>query len=117
MIKRFEDLDVWQEGFKLSVVLCRELRDSRNFGLRDQIQRSAISMPSNIAEGFERKSNKEFIQYLHIAQGSCAELRTQLMIAKEAQLIELRNIDESIERTCKISAMLHKLIQTRKTKF
>lgn len=117
MIKRFEDLDVWQEGFKLSVVLCRELRSNKNFGLRDQIQRSVISIPSNIAEGFERKSNKEFIQYLYIAQGSCAELRTQLMIAENAQLIEINDIDKLIEKTRKISAMLHKLIQTRKTKF
>ncbi|MGB3588264.1 MAG: four helix bundle protein [Tunicatimonas sp.] len=110
-------MDVWQESFELSVNLCKQLRENRNYGLRDQIQRSAISIPSNIAEGFERKSNKEFIQYLHIAQGSCAELRTQLMITKEAQLLEITDTGKLIEKTRKISAMLHKLIQTRKTKF
>ena len=117
MVKKFEDLEVWREGFELSVVLCRQLKDDRNYSLRDQIQRSAISIPSNISEGFERKSNKEFIQFLHIAQGSCAELRTQLMIAGEAQLTALEHIDKLVERTRKISAMLYKLIQTRKNKF
>jgi four helix bundle protein len=117
MVRRFEDLEVWQESFRLSTIICKRLKESKNFSLRDQIQRSVISIPSNIAEGFERKSNKEFIQYLHVAQGSCAELRTQLMIVNEAQLIELENTEELIEKTRKISAMLYKLIQTRKNKF
>ena len=81
------------------------------------MHRSAVSIPSNISEGFERKGNKEFIQYLYIAKGSCAELRTQLYIAMQTAIIERQNALELIEVTKKISAMLFKLIETRKTKF
>ena len=81
------------------------------------MHRSAVSIPSNISEGFERKSNKEFIQYLYIAKGSCAELRTQLYIAMKTETIANQKATDLIEVTKKISAMLYKLIQTRKTKF
>nr|WKN38924.1 four helix bundle protein [Tunicatimonas sp. TK19036] len=117
MVKRFEDREVWQESFNLSVVLYKLLSECKDFGLRDQMQRSAVSIPSNIAEGFERSMNKEFIHYLHIAKGSCAELRTQLYIAQEIKTLDIENTDEMIEQTRKISAMLYKLIQTRKNKF
>ena len=81
------------------------------------MHRSTVSIPSNISEGFERKGNKEFIQYLYIAKGSCAELRTQLYIAMKTKTIDNQKAIELIETTKKISAMLYKLIQTRKTKF
>jgi len=81
------------------------------------MHRSAVSIPSNISEGFERKGNKEFIQYLYIAKGSCAELRTQLYIAMKTQTIDNQKASELIEVTKKISAMLYSLIKTRKTKF
>jgi hypothetical protein len=66
-IGRFEDLKVWKEAMHLSAELYKSLKDCKNYGLRDQIFRSAVSIPSNIAEGFERQSNKEFIQFLYIA--------------------------------------------------
>jgi len=116
-IKKFEDLEVWKVSMRLTVDLYRELTDCTDFGLHDQLQRSAVSIPSNIAEGFERKSNKEFIQFLHIAKGSCAELRTQLYIVKEIGLIDSEKIDGLLEQTQKIGARLYKLIQTRKVRF
>lgn len=64
-IEKFEDLNVWKESMCLSVELYKSLKDCKDYGFRDQIQRSAISIPSNIAEGFERQSNKEFIQFLY----------------------------------------------------
>jgi four helix bundle protein len=83
-IKTFEDLEVWQ----LSMALCSEIYSltntdlfSRDFGLKDQIRRSAISIPSNISEGFERDAKNQFLYFLAIAKGSCGELRTQLTIA------------------------------------
>jgi len=116
-IRKFEDLEVWQEAMKLSVELHTELKSCRHFGLRDQVFRSAISIPSNIAEGFERKTNKEFIQYLYIAKGSCGELRTQLYLCQQMDLIVKERVLDFIERTRKISAMLVRLIRTRYERF
>ena len=87
-IQKFEDLEVWKEGVRLSVEIYKSLGGCKDYSLRDQIQRSAVSIPSNISEGFERKGNKEFIQFLYIAKESCSELRTQLYIAVETGSIE-----------------------------
>jgi len=116
-IEKFEDLNVWKESVKLTIALYKELNSTNDYHFRDQMQRAAVSIASNIAEGFERKGNKEFIHFLHIAQGSCAELRTQLYIAKEiGMIIEKQNVD-FIEQTRKISAMLANLIKVRREKF
>ena len=69
----FEGLDVWKRSSRLCVELYRELKDSREWGFRDQITRSALSVPSNIAEGYERSSRREYVQFLRIAKGSCGE--------------------------------------------
>ena len=116
-IEKFEDLEVWKEGVRLSVDIYKVLQGCKDYGLRDQLQRSAVSIPSNISEGFERKGNKEFIQFLYIAKGSCAELRTQLYISLETGILDKSQASEFIDRTKKISAMLYKLIQVRKEKF
>ena len=78
----FEGLDVWKQSSRLCVELYRELKDSREWGFRDQITRSALSVPSNIAEGYERSSRREYVQFLRIAKGSCGEMRTQLYIGQ-----------------------------------
>ncbi|MGC6456719.1 MAG: four helix bundle protein [Coraliomargaritaceae bacterium] len=83
MGSRFQDLELWQRSKALVVDVCKYFDSSRNFGLRDQIMRSAISVPSNIAEGAERNSSKKFSLFIVYAKGSLAELRTQLMIAAE----------------------------------
>lgn len=84
-VERFEDLQVWQMAHELSVSIYKLTKDgefSRDWGLRDQIQRAAVSVMSNIAEGFERYSRQEFKQYLSVARGSCAEVRSQIQLAK-----------------------------------
>ena len=84
-VERFEDLQVWQMAHDLSVAiygLTREGEFSKDWGLRDQIQRASVSVMSNIAEGFERYSKQEFKQFLSIARGSCAEVRSQIQLAK-----------------------------------
>ncbi len=116
-IEKIEDLNVWKEGVRLSVGIYKSLKNCKDYGLRDQIQRSAVSIPSNISEGFDRKGNKEFIQFLYIAKGSCSELRTQLYIAMETGSVEKTTGLEFIEKTKKISAMLYKLIKVRKEQF
>jgi four helix bundle protein len=116
-IQKFEDLKVWKESMQLAYKLYTILKDCNDYSLRDQIRRSAVSIPSNIAEGYDRNSNKEFIQFLYIAKGSCSELRTQLYLAHKLKLIESNKSDTLIETTRKISAMLFKLIRTRREKF
>ena len=84
--KRFEDLDVWQRAKELTNLIYRysvEGTFARDFGLRDQMRRAAVSIMSNIAEGFESQTQAMFIQYLGRAKGSAGELRAQLYIAHE----------------------------------
>ena len=109
----FKDLEIWQEGKKLAVDIFRiwEELDSRgHFGLRDQMQRAAVSIPSNIAEGSERKSAIEFIRYLYISKSSAAELRTQLYIFKELIVAKNIDVDGLVERTDMISRKIQRLI-------
>ena len=85
-VKRFEDLVVWQKARDLSVAIYRSASSgpfARDFGLRDQIRRAAVSVMSNIAEGFGRYSRSELRQYLSIARGSVTEVRSQLYLARE----------------------------------
>jgi len=111
-IEKFEDLKIWQEGVEIAIEIYSLFKAVRDFGFRDQIQRSAISIPSNISEGFDRQSNNEFIRFLKIAKGSCAELRTQLLIAIKIALIKEEN-ETLIERTKNLSAMIQKMITYR----
>ena len=116
-IEKYEDLDVWKESMRLATRLYKKLVNCKDYGLRNQIQRSAVSIPSNIAEGYDRSTNKEYVNFLNIAKGSCAELRTQLYIAKEINILNKNVANDFIEQTKKISAMLYNLIKVRKDKF
>ena len=112
----YEDLEVWQRAVDLSVCVYKTMCDCRDYGLKDQICRAAVSIASNVAEGMERESKKETIHFLHIAKGSCAEVRTQLLIAlkigyiKETEFEALKRGAESISR------MLHGLIKSHSLK-
>ncbi len=116
-IVKFEDLEIWKEGMRLARDIYFNLKTCKDFALRDQMQRASVSIPSNIAEGFERNSNKEFIRFLYISLGSCAELRTQIYIAKEANMLDSKTSSELLERSRKLSAMVRKFIKTRVEKF
>jgi len=80
---RFEDMNVWKKSSRLSVEIYRHLVDLKDFGFKDQITRSGLSIPSNIAEGFGRATDKDKKNFLNYAKGSCAELRTQIYIGIE----------------------------------
>jgi four helix bundle protein len=112
-VKSFEDLDVRKESMQLTVLVYEALQGCKDFGFRDQIQRSAISVPSNIAEGFERRSHKEFVQYLYVAKGSAAELKTQLYLAVKIRYIDSVVGQQLIDQTTKIASMLYRLIEYR----
>ena len=116
-VGKFEDLEVWKEGIRLATKIYRALNTCSDYGLRDQMQRAAVSIPSNIAEGYERNTNKDFIHFLYIAKGSCSELRTQIYLAKEIGVFDKANGNELLESTRKISAMLHNYIKVRKERF
>ena len=115
-ITTFEDLEVWKRGCQLAVDVCVDTHEMKNFGLKDQMQRSAISIPSNIAEGAERDSEGDFIRFLRISKGSCGELRTQLYISERVQKAlkqePLSHSRERIKETREISAMLQGLIRS-----
>ncbi len=110
-IEKFEDLKIRQDSVELALNIYKILKDCRDYGLRDQMQRSAVSIPSNIAEGFDRQSNNEFIRFLKISKGSCGELRTQLIIAHKIAL--LNDIENNIEKTRVLSSKIQKLITYR----
>jgi len=109
--EKFEDLKIWQDGIEMAVDVYALFKNSKDFGFRDQIQRSSVSISSNIAEGFDRQSNNEFIRFLKIAKASCAELRTQLIIAKNAEIVLVT--DEIVEKTKLLPAMIQKMIEYR----
>lgn len=116
-VEKFEDLDVWRNAIELSVGIYSKLKDCKDYSFKDQICRASVSVPSNIAEGFERQSNKEYIHFLYIAKGSVGEVRTQLLIASRLGYIEKDIYLIELEKTKKISAQLYQLIKTRKEKF
>ena len=99
----------------LSIEIYKLFKNCKDFGFRDQIQRSSISVPSNIAEGFERQSDKEFIRSLYIAKGSNGELRTQLYLAMELGYIEKETAMEKIENARQISSRIYRLIKVRRS--
>lgn len=84
---RFEDLEVWKRSSRLSANIYKELAFLKDFEFKDQITRSGLSIPSNIAEGIERDSNKECIRFCNTQKGSCGELRTQVYIGIEIEYI------------------------------
>lgn len=111
---RFEDLEVWKRAARLSVAIYRHLEALRDFGFKDQITRASLSIPSNIAEGFERISLKECVTFLSYAKGSCGELRTQVFVGIEIGYIELKTGKEWLRESEEISLMLGSLIKTKK---
>ncbi|MFA7401874.1 MAG: four helix bundle protein [Bacteroidales bacterium] len=109
-IERFEDIIAWQKAKELTVQIYRLFEESKDFGFKEQIQRASVSVMNNIAEGFERKSNKEFKQFLFIAKGSCGEVRSMLIIAHELKKINTYEYEILISLSLEISRMLFGLI-------
>jgi four helix bundle protein len=109
-VKKFEDLDVWKKSrnlVNLIYLVTKKQEFSKDWMLINHLRKTAISIISNIAEGFERDGNKEFINFLSIAKGSCGELRCQLIVAydqnyiEEDQFKELSNLAEEISKSLK----------------
>ena len=109
-------MTVWQRGKELAVEIYRLTQDGifgRDFGLRDQVRRAAVSIPSNVAEGDERGTNKEAVHFFYIAKGSLAELQTQLEIAQEIGYLDLETLTALNEKCAQLGKMLGSLIKAR----
>lgn len=112
----FKELKVWQKGKDLAVYIYQITNTgdfSKDYGLRDQIRRAAVSIASNIAEGDERETDKEAIRYFYFAKGSSAEVLTQAIIAYEIGYLKQETFKEVEQRCIEISGMLSKLISAR----
>ena|ERR1700712_2673720 len=108
-IERFEDLTSWQKARELNRMLYQASNRgafAKDFGLRDQMRRASISVMSNIAESFERGGDKEFIQYLSIAKGSCGELRAQLYAALDGAYLNESEFKELSDQSVEVSRLI-----------
>jgi four helix bundle protein len=114
-IESFEDLRVWQAGIQLVkqiYIISREGELSRDFGLRDQLRRASVSIPTNIAEGFERRSRKEYVNFLNITKGSAGEVRSLLRVALEIGYLNEETYSRLSQQVIEISKMLFKQIES-----
>jgi four helix bundle protein len=116
MMSGFRDLKVWQRSKELAVLIYKLTQKgpfNRDYGFRDQIRRAAVSIPSNIAEGDERGSNKDAVRFLYFAKGSLAEIRTHLEIACEIEYLEKQTLNDLEDKCEVIGKMLGSLIKAR----
>ncbi len=112
-VKNFEDLEIWKEAKRLTGEIYKLTKDSKfskDFDLSRQIRSAAVSIMSNIAEGFERGGNQEFIQFLYIAKGSCGEVRSQLYVALDQAYIAEKGFDDVNRSFRRLSIMISNLI-------
>ena len=118
-MKTHKDLDVWKKSISLVDLIydvTKNFPKDEIYGLTNQIRRSAVSVPSNIAEGSARQGNKEYIQFLFISLGSLSELDTQLIIARNQKYLSEKNFEIAIENLNEIGRMLTGLIKFVKNK-
>ncbi len=110
----FEDFEVWKSARKLTNAIYKATNEkefAKDYGLKDQIRRAAVSVMSNIAEGYEREGNQEFIQFLSIAKASCGEVRCQLYVAGDQGYMQRQYVTSVIEECKRISIMISNLIK------
>lgn len=111
-IEKFEDIVAWQKAKTLTKQIYQDFGKCRDFGFKDQIQRASVSIMNNIAEGFERRGDKEFKRFLFIAKGSCGEVRSMLYLAFELQYLSKENTRKYYDASIEISRMISGLIKT-----
>ncbi len=111
-IKSFRDLRVWQSGMDLVTEIYRLTQSfprEEQYGLTSQVRRAAVSIPSNIAEGHARESSKEYLNHLSIAQGSLAELQTQVEIATRLDFVAAKTAQQTLDRSASLSRQIFAL--------
>jgi four helix bundle protein len=113
-VERFEDLNVWKEAISIAVDIYKITSKgilAKDYSAKDQIRRAAVSMSNNIAEGFEYNSNLSFIRFLKYSKGSAGELRSNLLILKEAEMLPAVEYEELRKRLVKLSRSIESLIK------
>lgn len=118
-IKSFTDLNAWKEGHQLVMQIYKVSQDfpsDQKFGLTNQIQRAAVSITSNIAEGFSRNTSKEKINFYYIALGSLTEVQNQLLIVRDLTYCTKENFMEIAEQTIVVNKLINGLIKSLKSK-
>ena len=110
-INRFEDIIAWQKAMALCVKVYNLFKEHKDFSFKDQIQRAAVSITNNIAEGFERKSNNEFQYFLYVAKGSSGEVRSMLYLAIRLGIITEKEGNELITDSEEVSKILFGFIK------
>ena len=111
-ITRFEEIIAWQKALTFAVMVYMAFNEIKDYAFRDQIQRSAVSVLNNIAEGFERRTDREFRQFLFIAKGSCAEVRSMLYLAEALKYIKPGECQHLMESNKEISMILSGLVKS-----
>lgn len=108
-IQKFEDIVAWQKARELARRVYEHTKSgqfAKDFGLKDQIQRAAVSIMGNIAEGFERGGDKEFIQFLSISKGSCSEVKSHLYVALDQKYISQEHLKELYNNADEVNRLL-----------
>ena len=113
-IEKFEDILSWQKSKRLTINIYSIFKETKDFSFKNQIERASVSIMNNIAEGFERKSNKEFVYFLYVAKGSCGEVRSMLYLAKDLGKISEKQFEDLYEISIEISKLLSGLIKSIK---
>jgi four helix bundle protein len=119
MLKNYKELQVWQKSYQLCLViykLTNTFPKEERFGITSQIRRAAVSVPSNIAEGYGRKTTREYIQALYIAYGSVCELETQILLSSDLGYIKIEDLTPLQENMGDIERMLKGLIKSLENK-
>ena len=112
MVASYRDLTVWQRAMELAALvyeLTARLPREETYGLRSQLQRAAVSIPSNIAEGHAKESTKEYLRYLLVSRGSMAELETQLPLCQKLQLLSKEDVEHALIVSDEIGRMIRGL--------
>jgi four helix bundle protein len=113
-IEKFEDIIAWQKGKLLTLEIYKIFVDCKDYGFKDQVQRASVSIVNNIAEGFERKSDKEFARFLFIAKGSCGEVRSMIYLAYELGYMAKEEARKCYDLSIEISKLISGFIKTLK---
>ncbi|KKS82259.1 MAG: hypothetical protein UV58_C0011G0013 [Candidatus Wolfebacteria bacterium GW2011_GWC1_43_10] len=110
-MRRFEEIIAWQKSKELTIDTYDSFKTCKDFSFKDQIQRAALSILNNIAEGFERNTDKELIHFLYIAKGSCGEVRSMLYIALELGYLNKSKFDKMYSKSEEISKIISGFIR------
>lgn len=111
-IEKFEQITAWQKARVLNKVIYETFSSCKDFSFKNQIERASVSIMNNIAEGFERHTNKELKKFLFISKGSCGEVRSMIYLALDLNYINKKNFDDIYESSVEISKILSGFIKT-----